>query len=55
MTPLQKFEVSQVIDFALDRSTSVTRGHDFAHCIAMVTQNILECVQQMTGRIQAVD
>ena len=37
MTPLQPFEVTQLIDFALDRSTSVTRGRDFAHSITMVT------------------
>ena len=55
MTPLQPFEVTQVIDFALDRLTSVTRHREFAYCIAMVAQNILECVQQMMTRIQAVD
>ena len=37
MTPLQPFEVTQLIDFALDRSTSVTCGRDFAHSITMVT------------------
>ena len=37
MTPLHPFEVTQLIDFALDRSTSVTRGRDLAHSITMVT------------------
>ena len=55
MTPLQPFEVTQLIDLALDWSTSMTRGRDFAHCIAMVTRNVLDCIQQMTARIQAVD
>ena len=55
MTPLQTFEVTKLIDLALDRLTSETRGRDFAYCIAMVTQNVLECMQQMTARIQAVD
>ena len=40
MTPLQPFEVTQLIDFALNRSTSVTCGRDFAHSIAMVTWNV---------------
>ena len=40
MTPLQPFEVTQLIDFALDRSTSVTCGRDFAHSITMVTWNV---------------
>ena len=40
MTPLQPFEVTQLINFALDRSTSVTCGCDFAHSIAMVTWNV---------------
>ena len=43
MTPLQLFEVTQLIDFGVDRSTNVTRGRDFAHCIAMVTRKVLEC------------
>ena len=55
LTPLQLFEVTWLIDFGVDRSTNVTRGRDFAHCIAMVTRNVLECIQQMTARIQAVD
>ena len=55
MTPLQPFEVTQLIDFALDRSTSVTCGRDFAHSITMVTWNVQKCIQQMTARIQAVD
>ena len=54
MTLLQPFEVTQLIDFALDRSTSVTCGRDFAHSITMVTLKRL-CIQQMTARIQAVD
>ena len=37
MTPLQPFEVTQLIDFALDRSTSVTCGRNFAHSITTVT------------------
>ena len=40
MTPLQPFEVAQLIDFALDRSTSVTCGRDFTHSITMVTWNV---------------
>ena len=40
MTPLQPFEVTQLIDFALDRSTSVTYSRDFAHSITMVTWNV---------------
>ena len=52
---LQLFEVTQLIDFGHDRSTNVTRSHGFAHCIPMVTQDVLECIQQMTARIQAVD
>ena len=40
MTPLQPFEVTQLIDFALDRSTNVTCGRDFAHSITMVTWNV---------------
>ena len=55
MMSLQLFEVTQLINFALDRSPSVTCGRDFAHYIAMVTRNILECIQQKTARIQAVD
>ena len=55
MATLQQFEVTQLIDFGHDRPTNVTRGRDFAHCIAMVTQNVLECLQKMTARIQAVD
>ena len=55
MTPPQLFEVTQLIDFTPDRLSGVTRGHDFAHCIAMVTRNVLECIQQKTARIQAVD
>ena len=55
MTLLQPFEVTQLTDFAHDRSTSVTRGRDFAHCITMVARNVLECIQQMTARIQAVN
>ena len=54
MTTLQVFEVTHLIDFGHDRSTNVTRGRDFAHCIVMVTRNVLECIQQMTARIQAV-
>ncbi len=37
MTPLRPFEVTQLNDVALDRSTSVTCGRDFAHSITMVT------------------
>ena len=55
MTPLQPFEVTLLIDFALDRSTSVTRDRDFAHCITMVARNVWECIQQMTARVEAVD
>ena len=44
-----------LIDFALDRSKRMTRGRDCAHCFAMVTQNVLECIQRMAARIQAVD
>ena len=40
MTTLQTFEVTQLIDFALHRSTSVTCGRDFAHSITMVTWNV---------------
>ena len=40
MTLLEPFEVTQLIDFALDRSTSVTCGRDFAHSITMVTRNV---------------
>ena len=40
MTTLQPFEVTQLIDFALHRSTSVTCGRDFAHSITMVTWNV---------------
>ena len=35
----------------VDRSS----GRNFAHCIAIVTRNDLECIQQMTACIQAVD
>ena len=51
MTPLQLFEVTQLIDFALDRSTRVTPGRNFAHCIALGTQNVLECIQQIDGKL----
>ena len=54
MTPLQLFKVTQLIDFALERSMSVTRRHDFAHCIAMVTRNVSECIQQRMTRVQTV-
>ena len=46
--------LAQLIDFGHDGSTNVTGGCSFAHCIAMVTRNVLECIQQMTARIQAV-
>ena len=55
MTVLQLFETTQLIDFGHDRPTNVTRSRDFAHCIAMVTRNVLECIQQMTAMIQAID
>ena len=56
MSPPGPFEVTQLIDFALDRSTSVARACDFAHFIAMVNRKFLECIrtEQITGWIQAV-
>ena len=55
MTTLQRFEVTQLIDFGHNQSANVTHGRDFTHGIAMVTWNVLECIQQMMGRIEAVD
>ena len=34
---------------------SVTRGRNFAYCIAIVSWNVLECIQQMAARTWAVD
>ena len=55
ITPEKPFEVTKLFDFAVERSTSVGRGRNFAHCIAMETRNVAECIQQMTARRQAVD
>ena len=43
MMPLQPFEVTQLINCAPGGSTRVTCVRNFAHFIAMVTQNVLEC------------
>ena len=42
-------------DFTVEPSTRVSPGSDFAHCIAMVTRNVLQCMQHMTVRSQAFD
>ena len=55
MTPLEPFNVTQLIDFAVNRLKSVTPGCDFCHCITAVTRNVLECIQQKMARSQAVD
>ena len=55
MTTLQLFVVARLIDFGHDRSTNVILGRDFAHCIAMVTPNVLECIQQILKSVGGVN
>ena len=59
MMSQQPFEVIQLFDFGrFSRSSdwqAWTATATFAHCIAMATQNVAKCIQQMTARKQAVD